>query len=161
MKSKMMLVVLSLALFMIVPSVQASERVDQPDWKSIMVQAHNVQAKYSNKSVEYTTIRKDFRKVFTKEAMMTIFMEHMFVHEGLFRLASTDFSPYIIPSLDWTSFHVQKTSENEVILLEDHRDPTELMGPQRILREVTITQTEEGWRISHLDWVQREESDKG
>ncbi|QHE52006.1 hypothetical protein [Pontibacillus sp. HMF3514] len=160
MKSRMMLVILSFALFMGVPSVQATKKVDQPDWESLMEQAHNVQAKYSNKSVEYTTIRKDFRKVFTKAAMMTIFMEHILIHEELFRLASTDFSPYIIPSLEWTSFHVQKSSDNEVVLLEDHREPTELMGPQRILRKVTITQTEEGWRISHLDWVQKEESNK-
>ncbi|KGX83350.1 DUF3993 domain-containing protein [Pontibacillus marinus] len=160
MNSRIMLVVLSFVLFTCIPSVQASEQVDQPDWQSIMEQAHNVQSKYSNKSVEYTTIRKDFRTVFTKEAMMSIFMEHILIHEELYRLASTDFSPYIIPSLNWTSFHVQESSKNEVILLEDHREPTELMGPQRILRKVTITQTEEGWRISHLDWVQKEESNK-
>jgi len=160
MKSRIMLVVLSFGLFMCVPSVQASEQVDKPDWESIMEQAHSVQAKYSNKSVEYTTIRKDFRKVFTKEAMMSIFMEHILIHEELYRLASTDFSPYIIPSLDWTSFHVLESSENEVVLLEDHREPTELTGPQRILRKVTITHTKEGWRISHLDWVQKDEFNK-
>ncbi len=160
MKSKIMLVILSFVLFMGVPSVQATKKVDQPDWESLVEQAHNVQAKYSKKSVAYTTIRKDFRKVFTKEAMMTIFMEHMLIHEELYRLASTDFSPYIIPSLDWTSFHVQETRKNQVVLLEDHREPTELMGPQRILRKVTITQTEEGWRISHLEWVQKDEYNK-
>lgn len=160
MDRKIMLVVLSFVLFMCVPSVQASSKVDQPDWEALIKQAHNIQAKYSDQSVEYTTIRSDFLKVFTKETMMTIFMEHMLIHDELYRLASTDFSPFIIPSLEWTDFHVEESTEDKIVLLEDQREPTELSSPQRILRKITLTREKNGWRISHLDWEVKQASSK-
>ncbi len=161
MNRKMMLVFFSLVLFICVPSVQASQKVHKLNWESLIEQAHNIQAKYSSESVEYTTVRNDFLKVFTRETMMTIFMEHIIIQDELYSLASTDFSPYIIPSLEWTSFHVEESSEDKVVLLEDKREPTELSGPQQILRKITLTHEKNGWRISNLDWEVTEASPKG
>lgn len=147
-----MITALSFLFILSVPSVQANESEDQPDWRSLLEGAHILQDEYTREAVEYPTIRKDFLEVFTKEAMMSIFMEHMMIHEELYSLAATDFSPYMIPSLEWTDFHIVDSNKEEIVLLENEKEVTELRSPQKISRKVTLSLKDEGWRISHLDW---------
>ena len=142
---------------MYVPNVQASENVEKPDWTALLQEAHETQAKYSRTFVDYTTIRSDFLDVFTKEAMMSIFMEHMMIDKEQYKLASTDFSPYIIPSQEWTSFHIERSSDKQIVLKENNKEVSELMSPQRILRKIKLIHTEDGWRIRHLDWEVKED----
>lgn len=149
-RKKSVMLILGLFLCFSISYVQADQK-EELVWEDIVTEAHKIQKHYAGKQAEYQEIRADFLTVFTREAMMEIFMEHLMIEEDTYQLAATDFSPFIVPNLNWTSFEVEKATKDEVTLMENVQE-TELMSPERIQRKITLTKTEDGWRISDLDW---------
>lgn len=152
MKKKSLLMVMMLMFCFSISYVQAIEKNEDFEWETLLKEAREVQVSYAGEYVEYVDIRKSFLNVFTRDTMMAIFMEHLMIEEDKYVLGATDFSPYMIPDLSWTSFEVKEESEDKIILLESQHGSSELMGPEQIQRVITLAKTEQGWRISGLEW---------
>ncbi|MCD5322499.1 MULTISPECIES: DUF3993 domain-containing protein [Pontibacillus] len=133
-------------------TVQAGQESDV-EWKRILKEAHQVQAEYASKQSTYSEIRSEFIKWFTKDSMMTVFVEHLIMDGDVFQFGTTDFSPYIIPK-NIEGFSVIEKQKDRIVVKEDKQKSSELMGESKIQRIITISRTDEGWRISKLEWDQ-------
>ncbi|QST01410.1 hypothetical protein IMZ31_07590 [Pontibacillus sp. ALD_SL1] len=143
--------VLMLAIvFLSFKTVQAGQDRNV-EWQQILKEAHQVQSEHASRQSTYSEIRSSFIKLFTKESMMTVFTEHLIMDGEMFQFGTTDFSPYVIPK-DIGNFSVIKKQKHQIIIKEEKKEVTELLGESEIRRIITISKTGEGWRISKLDW---------
>ncbi|KGP92343.1 hypothetical protein N780_00410 [Pontibacillus chungwhensis BH030062] len=150
-KSLLFGVVLMLAIvFLSFKTVQAGQDRDV-EWQQILKEAHQVQSEHASKQSTYSEIRSSFIELFTKESMMTVFTEHLIMDGEMFQFGGTDFSPYVIPK-NIEGFSVIKKQKHQIIIKEEKKEGSELLGESEIRRIITISKTDEGWRISNLDW---------
>ncbi|KGP71457.1 hypothetical protein [Pontibacillus yanchengensis] len=122
-------------------------------WEEILSKAHDIQTLYTQKPVEYHYIREDFLQVFTEELMIEMFKEHLLVLEKGYQFASTDFSPYMIHSLDTKKFEVISVTDAGLILEESIPVFSELMGTNIPQQRITVVKTENGTKISKVNWI--------
>ncbi|MYL34810.1 hypothetical protein GLW08_02490 [Pontibacillus yanchengensis] len=129
------------------------EDLTEGGWEEILLKAHDIQSLHAEKSSQYHYIREDFLSVFTKDLMMEMFKEHLFISGEGYQFASTDFSPYMIHSLQSKRFDVKSVSNDELLIEESRQDSSELMGTQIPQQRITIVNKENGLKISSLKWV--------